>query len=184
MDSTKSFKIYEKKKHKSKRYKSSGDSSFNTRESGKGSFSLNNTPWDEEDEVHEVRPSRPMGWDQAKRKWKAGTSSASSTTGFNVKSLAKLMMKKMEWDLKVAELEIRRMDQRQKNEALYLSTTDEELKTEFPDLVPVPYRISGPDFFSTLFRSPGTVPYTGNRYGTGTVPVRFRDSGQNAHPYL
>ncbi|GKD46520.1 hypothetical protein Tco_1271165, partial [Tanacetum coccineum] len=34
----------------------------------------------------------PIGWDQAKRKWKAGTSSASSTTGFNVKSLAKLMV--------------------------------------------------------------------------------------------
>ncbi|GKD85609.1 hypothetical protein Tco_1356763, partial [Tanacetum coccineum] len=59
---------------------------------GEGSFSLNNTTWDEEDEVHEVRPSRLMGWDQAKRKWKAGTLSASSTTGFNVKSLAKLMV--------------------------------------------------------------------------------------------
>ena len=48
---------------------------------------------------------------------------------------------------------------------------------EFPDLVPVPYRISGPDFFFTLFRSPGTVPYIGNdtvsvryRYGSGSVP--------------
>nr|GFA09952.1 SAGA-associated factor 11 homolog isoform X1 [Tanacetum cinerariifolium] len=30
---------------------------------------------------------------------------------------------------------------------------------------------------------PGIVPYTGNRYGTGMVPVRFQDSGRNAHPY-
>nr|GFA77067.1 hypothetical protein [Tanacetum cinerariifolium] len=39
-----------------------------------------------------------------------------------------LEMKKMELELKAAELKIRRMDQRQNNEALYLSTTDEELK--------------------------------------------------------
>ena len=48
---------------------------------------------------------------------------------------------------------------------------------EFPDLVPVPYRVSVPDFFFTLFRSPGIVPYIGNgtvsvryRYGSGSVP--------------
>lgn len=29
---------------------------------------------------------------------------------------------------------------------------------KFSDLAPVPYRISGPNFFFTLFRSPGTVP--------------------------
>ncbi|GJT55414.1 hypothetical protein Tco_0990468 [Tanacetum coccineum] len=84
---------------------------------------------DEDDEVHEVHPSHPMGSHQAKRKWKARTSSASSATGFDVESSAKLMMKKMELELKPAKLEIHRMDQRQKDEALYLSTTDEELKT-------------------------------------------------------
>ncbi|GJV79392.1 ribonuclease H-like domain-containing protein [Tanacetum coccineum] len=85
-------------------------------------------------------------------KWKAGTLSASSATGFDVESLAKLIvndyeivhklynakksqnmtellqMKKMELELKAKELEIRQMDQRQKDEALYLSTTDEDLK--------------------------------------------------------
>ncbi|GJZ41970.1 hypothetical protein Tco_0588856, partial [Tanacetum coccineum] len=104
----------------------------------------------EEDEVQKVRPSRPTGTEQAKKKEKAGASSASSTTGFVVESLAKLMvkeyatvkesynvqkgqnmtellhMKKMELKLKAAELEIRRMDQRKK--ALYMSTNDEELK--------------------------------------------------------
>nr|GEU59645.1 hypothetical protein [Tanacetum cinerariifolium] len=30
---------------------------------------------------------------------------------------------------------------------------------------------------------PGTVPYTGNRYGTGMVLVRFSDSSRNAYPY-
>ncbi|GKD63793.1 hypothetical protein Tco_1305901 [Tanacetum coccineum] len=135
----------------SKRHKSS-DSSSNTRGSREGSFNLNTMAGDEEDEVEEVRPSRSIGKDQAKRKRKAGTSSASSTTRFDVKSLSKLMvneyatvseqysaqkgqnmtellqMKKMEPKLKAAELEIRRMDQRQKDEALFLSTTDEDLK--------------------------------------------------------
>ncbi|GJU44157.1 hypothetical protein Tco_1201423 [Tanacetum coccineum] len=56
--------------NKRKRYKSSHNSSFNTRDSGEGNFNLNNTTRDEEDEVHEVRPSRPMGRDQAKSKGK------------------------------------------------------------------------------------------------------------------
>ncbi|GJS41602.1 pullulanase 1, chloroplastic isoform X1 [Tanacetum coccineum] len=38
----------------------------NTRDSGEGNFNLNSMTRDEEDEVHEVRPSRPMGRDQAK----------------------------------------------------------------------------------------------------------------------
>ncbi|GKB90095.1 hypothetical protein Tco_0962367 [Tanacetum coccineum] len=75
-----------------------------------------------------------------------------SIFGFDVESLAKLMvnenptvtepysvqkgqnmtkllqMKMMELELKVEELAIQRMEQRQKDEALYLSTTDQELK--------------------------------------------------------
>ncbi|GKE50978.1 hypothetical protein Tco_1486134, partial [Tanacetum coccineum] len=73
---------------KSKRYKLSGESSFNTRESGDHIFNLNSTA---RDGVHEGRPSSPIGRDQAKRKTKAGTSSASLATVFDVESLAKLM---------------------------------------------------------------------------------------------
>nr|GEY70083.1 hypothetical protein [Tanacetum cinerariifolium] len=58
-----------------------------------GNFYLNSTTEDEEDKVEEVRPSRPIGRDRAKRKEKARTSSTSLTTGFNVESLAKLMVK-------------------------------------------------------------------------------------------
>ncbi|GJX89733.1 RNA-directed DNA polymerase, eukaryota [Tanacetum coccineum] len=111
-----------------------------------GSFNLNNTTEDEDDEVQEVRPSHPIGRDQTKKKGKAGTPSVSSTAGFDVESLAKLMvndpyniqkgenmtellqMKKMEMEFKAKELEIRQLDQRQKNETLYLSSTDEKLK--------------------------------------------------------
>ncbi|GKE11973.1 hypothetical protein Tco_1415524, partial [Tanacetum coccineum] len=46
-----------------------------------------------EDEVQEVRRSRPIDRDQAKRKSKAGTSSTGSTNAFDVESLAKLMAK-------------------------------------------------------------------------------------------
>ncbi|GJX24631.1 hypothetical protein Tco_0230927 [Tanacetum coccineum] len=53
--------------NKSKRYKLSDNSSFNTRDSGEGNFNLNSMTRDEEDEV---RPSRPMGMDQAKSKGK------------------------------------------------------------------------------------------------------------------
>ncbi|GKF34225.1 hypothetical protein Tco_0107425 [Tanacetum coccineum] len=77
---------------KSKTYKSSGSSSFNTRDSGEGSFDLNTTTGDKDDEVHEVRPSRPMGMDQAKRKGKAATMSTSSAVGVDVKELARLMI--------------------------------------------------------------------------------------------
>ncbi|GKC84203.1 RNA-directed DNA polymerase, eukaryota [Tanacetum coccineum] len=84
--------IAQKVKKKSKRYKSSGDSSFSTRDLGKGSFNLNSTAGDEEDEVQDVRPIRPMGRAHAKRKGKAGTSSTSSTIGVDVESLAKFMV--------------------------------------------------------------------------------------------
>ncbi|GJV22078.1 hypothetical protein Tco_1371098 [Tanacetum coccineum] len=120
----------DKEERSSKRYKSSGEGSFNTRESGDGSFNLNRTVGDEEDEVQEVRRSRPIGRDQAKRKAKAGTSWAGSTNAIDVESLAKLManeyamgsdpynvqkgqemtellqIKKQELELKTAELEI------------------------------------------------------------------------------
>ncbi|GKD10073.1 hypothetical protein Tco_1189758, partial [Tanacetum coccineum] len=102
-------------------------------------------------EVEEVRRPKHMGRDQAKRKMKAG--SASSASSFDVEALAKMMaseyvmasdsyniqknqemsellkIKKQELELKAAaELEIRRMENRQRDEALYGTTTDEELK--------------------------------------------------------
>nr|GEX40276.1 hypothetical protein [Tanacetum cinerariifolium] len=54
----------EKSLEKFKRYKSSVSSSFNTQQSGEGSFNLNMEAGNEE--VHEVR--RPMGRDRAKKK--------------------------------------------------------------------------------------------------------------------
>ncbi|GKA74342.1 RNA-directed DNA polymerase, eukaryota [Tanacetum coccineum] len=121
--------MQEKEEGKNKRYKSSGSSSFNTKESGEGSINLNTTIGDEEEnKVEEVRRPRPMGRDQAKRKMKAG--SASSASSFDVEALAKMManeyvmasdsyniqknqemsellkIKKQELKLKAAELEI------------------------------------------------------------------------------
>ncbi|GJX39244.1 probable LRR receptor-like serine/threonine-protein kinase [Tanacetum coccineum] len=76
-----------KDEKKNKRYKSSGFSSFNTKESGEGSINLNTTVGDgEEDEVVEVRRPRPMGRDQAKRKMKTGSASS-----FDVEALANMM---------------------------------------------------------------------------------------------
>ncbi|GKB44404.1 RNA-directed DNA polymerase, eukaryota [Tanacetum coccineum] len=136
---------------KNKRYKSSSSSSFNTRELGEGSINLNTTVGDEEDEVEELCRSRPIGRDQAKRKAKAG-SVAGSENAFDVESLAKMIdneyvmasdpyniqksqdmskllrIKNKELELKVAELEIRRMKNRQIDEAFYETSTDEELK--------------------------------------------------------
>ncbi|GJU22380.1 hypothetical protein Tco_1155722 [Tanacetum coccineum] len=144
--------LQEREKKKNKRYKSSSSSSFNTRESGEGSINLNTTVWDEEDEVEEVRGSRPIGIDQAKRKAKAG-SSAGSTNAFDVELLAKMManeyvmasdpynvqkgkeisellrIKKHESKLKATELEIQRLKNIQRDEAFYEATTNEELKT-------------------------------------------------------
>ncbi|GJY20489.1 RNA-directed DNA polymerase, eukaryota [Tanacetum coccineum] len=112
---------------KNRRYKSSGSSSFNTKESGEESINLNTTVGDEaENEVEEVRRLKPMGKDQAKRKMKAG--SASSASSFDVEALKKMMASEYELELKAAELEIRRMKNRQRDEALYETTTDEALK--------------------------------------------------------
>nr|GEZ24539.1 hypothetical protein [Tanacetum cinerariifolium] len=75
---------------KNKRYKSSGSSSFNTKESGEGSINLNTTVGDEDEhKVEEVCRPKPIGRDQAKRKMKAG--STSSATSFDVEALAKMM---------------------------------------------------------------------------------------------
>ncbi|GJS89590.1 glutathione S-transferase T3-like protein [Tanacetum coccineum] len=141
----------EREDGKNKRCKSSGSSSFNTKDSGEGSINLNTTIGSEdENEVEEVRRPRPMGRDQAKRKMKAG--STSSASSFNVAELAKMMaieyvmasdlyniqkkqemsellkIKNRELELKAAELEIRRMENLQRDEALYETTTDEALK--------------------------------------------------------
>nr|GEX81618.1 hypothetical protein [Tanacetum cinerariifolium] len=136
---------------KNKRYKSCGSSSFNTRESGEGSINLNTTVEDEEDELEEVRRPRPIDCDQAKRKAKAA-SSADSTNAFDVELLAKMMAteyvmvsdpynvqksqemlellrtKNKELELKAAKLKIRRLENRQSDEALYEMTTNEDLK--------------------------------------------------------
>ncbi|GJY73689.1 hypothetical protein Tco_0478120 [Tanacetum coccineum] len=65
--------------------------------------------------------------DQATRKMKAG-SAGSSAISFDVEALAKMMASEYELELKAAELEIRRMKNRQRDKALYETTTDEELK--------------------------------------------------------
>ncbi|GJY84730.1 hypothetical protein Tco_0498756 [Tanacetum coccineum] len=137
-----------------KRYKSSGSSSFNTKDSGEGSINSNTTVGTEDEnemeEVQEVRRPKPMGRDQAKRKMKGG--STSSASSFDVGELAKMMaseyvmasdpyntqknqemsellkIKNRELELKAAELKIRRMENRQRDEALYETTTDEALK--------------------------------------------------------
>nr|GEY39620.1 hypothetical protein [Tanacetum cinerariifolium] len=139
---------------KNKRYKSSGSSSFYTKDSGEGIINLNTTIGSEDEneveEVEEVRRPRPMGRDRAKRKMKAG--STSSASSFDVAELAKMMtseyvmandpyniqkkqemsellkIKNRELELTVAELKIRRMENRQRDEALYETTTDEALK--------------------------------------------------------
>ncbi|GJW53804.1 carbonyl reductase [NADPH] 1-like protein [Tanacetum coccineum] len=81
--------MQEREDGNNKRYKSSGSSSFNTKESGEGSINLNTTVGDEdENEVEEVHRRKPMGRDQAKRKIKAG--SASSASSFDVEALSKM----------------------------------------------------------------------------------------------
>ncbi|GKE62981.1 hypothetical protein Tco_1513348, partial [Tanacetum coccineum] len=62
--------IAQRDDNKSKRYKSSGDSSFNMRDSGEGSFNLNSTAENVENEVQKVHPSRPMGRDKQREKGK------------------------------------------------------------------------------------------------------------------
>ncbi|GJR13112.1 RNA-directed DNA polymerase, eukaryota [Tanacetum coccineum] len=60
--------------------------------SGNGSFNLNSTAGDEEDDVQKVHRSRPIARDQGKRKAKAETSSAGLANAFDVELLAKLMV--------------------------------------------------------------------------------------------
>nr|GEU59719.1 hypothetical protein [Tanacetum cinerariifolium] len=118
---------------------------------GEGSINLDTTVGDEdENEVEEFRRPKPMGRDQAKRKMKAG--SASSAISFDVEALTKIMasefvkasdsynvqknhemsellkIKKQELKLKAAKLEIRHMENRQRDEALYETKTNEVLK--------------------------------------------------------
>ncbi|GJW38891.1 hypothetical protein Tco_0064736 [Tanacetum coccineum] len=114
-----------------KRYKSSGSSSFNTKDSGEGSINLNTTAGtkdeNEMEKVQEVRRPKPMGRDQAKRKMKRG--STSSASSFDVGELAKMMASEyVMLELKAAELKIRRMKNRQRDEALYETTIDGALK--------------------------------------------------------
>ncbi|GJX77766.1 RNA-directed DNA polymerase, eukaryota [Tanacetum coccineum] len=119
--------MQEREDGKNKRYKSSGSSSFNTKESGEKSINLNTTVgYEAENEVEEVRRLKPMGRDQAKRKMKAG--SASSASSFDVEALAKMIASEYELELKAAELEIRRMKNSQRDKALYETTTDEALR--------------------------------------------------------
>ncbi|GJY71368.1 hypothetical protein Tco_0475071 [Tanacetum coccineum] len=82
----------QREEQRSKGHKLNDDNSFNTRGSREDNFNLNTTAGDKEDEVEDVRPSCSIGKDRAKRKGIAGTSSTSSTTGFDAKSLAKLMV--------------------------------------------------------------------------------------------
>ncbi|GJU68738.1 hypothetical protein Tco_1254997 [Tanacetum coccineum] len=76
----------------SKRYKSSGSSSFNT-ESGEASINLNTNVGDnDEDEVQEIR--RPMGKDKARdgaKKKGSRASGASESSSMNDDALARLM---------------------------------------------------------------------------------------------
>ncbi|GKD32468.1 zinc finger BED domain-containing protein RICESLEEPER 2-like protein [Tanacetum coccineum] len=95
----------------SKRYKSSGSSSFNT-ESGKASINLNaNVGDNEEDEVHKIR--RPMGRDKVKDAAKKKGSRASGSSSANDETLARLMVTKMAIQKKeerLAFLEIKRRE--------------------------------------------------------------------------
>ncbi|GKA40222.1 hypothetical protein Tco_0732815 [Tanacetum coccineum] len=85
--------MQESEEKKNKRYKSSGSSSYNTRDSGEGSINLNTTVGDEEDEVEKVCQPRLMGRDQAKKKAKV-RSAAGSVNAFDVESLANMMANK------------------------------------------------------------------------------------------
>ncbi|GJV46421.1 putative reverse transcriptase domain-containing protein [Tanacetum coccineum] len=95
----------------SKRYKSSGSSSFNI-EFGEASINLNaNVCDDKEDEVHEIR--RPMSRDKAKDDAKKKGSRASGSSSANDKALAKLMVTEMasqEKEERLAFSEIKRRE--------------------------------------------------------------------------
>ncbi|GKD19213.1 hypothetical protein Tco_1208371 [Tanacetum coccineum] len=128
--------LQEREEKKNKRYKSSDSSSFNMRESGEVSINLNNMVGYEEDEVEKVRRSRPIGRDQANRKVKAGDPYNLRKSqemlellrdGILVRDWGFLRFQH-ELELKAEELKIRRLENCQRDEALYESTTDEDLK--------------------------------------------------------
>nr|GEU94317.1 DNA helicase [Tanacetum cinerariifolium] len=107
--------LQEMEKKKNKRYKSTDSSSFNMRELREESINLNNTVGYEEDEVEKVRRSHPIRRDQANRKVKAGST---ATNSFDV-----------DWDSSMSwNSRLRRLKNCQRDEALYESTTDEDLK--------------------------------------------------------
>ncbi|GJZ04022.1 hypothetical protein Tco_0537297 [Tanacetum coccineum] len=126
-------------KEGSKRYKTSGSSSFNT-ESGEASINLNaNVGDDEEDEVQKIQ--RPIGKDNAKDAAKKKGSRASGSSSMNDEALARLMVTEMEnqekeehlafLEIKMREVECREREvknneyrQRQKDIRLYLQPYD------------------------------------------------------------
>ncbi|GJX70114.1 inositol-tetrakisphosphate 1-kinase [Tanacetum coccineum] len=105
------LKFAAKSRGGSKRYKSSGSSSFNT-ESEEASINLNaNVGDDEEDEVQKIR--RPMGRDKAKDAAKKKGSRASGSSSMNDEALARLMVTEMasqEKEERLAFLEIKRRE--------------------------------------------------------------------------
>ncbi|GKC73473.1 hypothetical protein Tco_1119356 [Tanacetum coccineum] len=100
-----------KLRHCSKRYKSSGSSSFKT-ESGEASINLNgNVGDDEEDEVREIR--RPIRRDKAKYAAKKKGSRASGSSSMNDEALARLVVTEManqEKEERLAFLEIKKRE--------------------------------------------------------------------------
>ncbi|GKC39088.1 hypothetical protein Tco_1051472 [Tanacetum coccineum] len=86
---------------KNKRYKLSGSSSFNTKESREGSINSNTTVGNEEENKVDVAKNDGQ----------------------------------RELELKATELEIRRMENRQRDEALYETTIDEELKARLSQML-------------------------------------------------
>nr|GEV45704.1 hypothetical protein [Tanacetum cinerariifolium] len=120
--------MQERREKKNKRYKSCGSSSFNTRESGEGSINLNGTVGDEEDEVQEVRSANVFDG-ESMAKMMANEYVMANDPFLKSQEMTKLLEIKIhELELKAAELEIRRLENCQRDEALYLLNADEELK--------------------------------------------------------
>ncbi|GKE19376.1 hypothetical protein Tco_1426953 [Tanacetum coccineum] len=109
----------------------SNESSINTRVSGDGSFNMNRTVRDEEDEVKEVRRSSANAFDVESLAKLMANEYAMDSDPYNVQKGQELTelfrIKKNERELKAAELKICQLENRQRDEALYLSTTDEQL---------------------------------------------------------
>nr|GEU86701.1 RNA-directed DNA polymerase, eukaryota, reverse transcriptase zinc-binding domain protein [Tanacetum cinerariifolium] len=102
---------YEAETETTKRYKSSGSSSFNTK-SREASMNLNaNVGDDDKDEVHEIR--RPIGRDKAKDATKKKGSGGSGSSSTSEEALVRLMVTKMASQKKkecLAFLEIKRRE--------------------------------------------------------------------------